>query len=485
MILKSIKISNYRSIEDIEFDIEKLNDNSYTYGLIGINEAGKSSILKALALKDTIDPSFLLPKDFRDKSKPIEIDYFYYLDEDEIEDYINKISIIDEALVQEIQQLDLKNIEIRFVFNSADISQKQMDINIKTKGLPDGEIKKEEVLEVFLRQEIILNTHNVIFWTSEDKYLISQPISLADFNADPNISIPLKNSFALAGIQNIQDRLAQISDPTDTEQLEEELGKAVTKHINRVWPQHPIKITFKIGDGFFNFHIKDKGAKGKAKTADQRSDGFKQFVSFLLTISAESINEQLINTILLLDEPETHLHPQAQEELLKELINITNSNKGNIVFFATHSNHMIDKDRLNRNYKIIKEKDETKKEQFNKSNATYASVIYEVFEIPNTDYHNELYGYIQAQAIDADENNYYEEEFEKYLINNSIEQDQKYIRLTKDGSTKEQQRTLPTKIRNAIHHPENKHNSFTSEELKKSINMLKDTRDIIIIKSIF
>jgi hypothetical protein len=42
MLLKSIQISNYRSIEDIEFDIEKLNDNSYTYGLIGINEAGKS-----------------------------------------------------------------------------------------------------------------------------------------------------------------------------------------------------------------------------------------------------------------------------------------------------------------------------------------------------------------------------------------------------------------------------------------------------------
>lgn len=474
MILKSIEISNYRSIENIKFDIEKLSDNSYTYGLIGINEAGKSSILKALALKDTTDPSFLLPKDFRDKSKPIEISYIYYLDEDQIEDYIDKISIIDEALVQEIQQLDLKNIEIRFVFNSTDISQKQMGIHIKTKGLPDEEIKKEEVIEVFLRQEILLNIHKVIFWKSEDKYLITQPISLADFNVDPNISIPLKNSFALAGIDNIQDRLAQISDSTDTEQLQEELGKAVTKHINRVWPQHPIKITFQIGDGFFNFHIKDKGAKGKAKTADQRSDGFKQFISFLLTISAESINEQLIKTILLLDEPETHLHPQAQEELLKELINITNTDKGNIVFFATHSNHMIDKEYLNRNYKIIKEKDETKKEQFDKSHATYASVIYEVFGIPNTDYHNELYGYIQAQAIVENEENYNEDEFEKYLMSKGLIQSEDYVKLKKDKKQVKQKRTPPTKIRNMIHHPENTHNTpFTTEELCISIELLK------------
>jgi predicted ATP-dependent endonuclease of OLD family len=471
MILKSIQISNYRSIENIEFDIEKLNDNSYTYGLIGINEAGKSSILKALALKDTIDPSFLLPKDFRDKNKPIIIKYLYALDEEEVKYYKEVLEIgLDALLVTQIELIDLNNIEITLTLYTPDITQKQLDINIK--GLPEDEEQKEQILQV-LRADISLNTHKVIFWTSEDRYLISQPISLADFNVDPNISIPLKNSFALAGIQNIQDRLAQISDSTDTEQLEEELGKAVTKHINRVWPQHPIKITFKIGDGFFNFHIKDKGAEGKAKTADQRSDGFKQFISFLLTISAESINEQLIKTILLLDEPETHLHPQAQEELLKELINITNTDKGNIVFFATHSNHMIDKEYLHRNYKIIKEKDETKKEQFDKSNATYASVIYEVFGIPNTDYHNELYGYIQAQAIDADENNYHEEEFEKYLINNGIEQDQKYIRLKKGGKKEKQDRTLPTKIRHIIHHPDNKNNSFTPEELSTSIEMLK------------
>ena len=48
MILKSITLKNYRSIETIKIEIEMISDGSFTYGLIGVNEAGKSSILKNL-----------------------------------------------------------------------------------------------------------------------------------------------------------------------------------------------------------------------------------------------------------------------------------------------------------------------------------------------------------------------------------------------------------------------------------------------------
>jgi len=54
----------------------------------------------------------------------------------------------------------------------------------------------------------------------------------------------------------------------------------------------------------------------------------------LLTISAESATNQLSNSFLLLDEPETHLHPQAQEYLKDELIKITRNDANNIVFFG-------------------------------------------------------------------------------------------------------------------------------------------------------
>ena len=71
MLLKSIQIKNYRSIEDLSLETTVLDDNTYSYGLIGVNEAGKSSILKALALKEGLIT--LSSKDFRDKSLNIEI----------------------------------------------------------------------------------------------------------------------------------------------------------------------------------------------------------------------------------------------------------------------------------------------------------------------------------------------------------------------------------------------------------------------------
>ena len=61
MKLKAITISNYKSIKEltIPFDTQENSTNpddnpSSTYGLIGVNEAGKSSILDSYS----IDRSF-------------------------------------------------------------------------------------------------------------------------------------------------------------------------------------------------------------------------------------------------------------------------------------------------------------------------------------------------------------------------------------------------------------------------------------------
>jgi len=262
---------------------------------------------------------------------------------------------------------------------------------------------------------IILNAvHRSVLWTTDAKFLISHPIPLEEFSAAPEqTSIPLKNCFSLAGITDIQESISNIrGDSTEIEHLQEILGESVTAHIKTVLPDHPITITFRITDGAFHFHVKDTGTISKAKTAGQRSDGFKLFVSFLLTISAQDTNKELSNTILLLDEPETHLHPLAQEHLLSELIKITKNDRNNIAFFATHSNYMIDKNDLSRNYRIIKSHDKTKIEQLAKRPSTYASVSYNVFNIPSSDYHNELYARLH-QKFQDDAPNHKNREFVK------------------------------------------------------------------------
>jgi len=471
MELKSIKISNYRSIEEITFDILKLDDNTFTYGLIGVNEAGKSTMLKALALKDGLkdEKGNVLPlqKDFKDKSKPIELIYHYNLDKEEISQCKELAST--QATPIELKGIDLKEIELKIIFNHANSNQSKTELNII--NIAD-ESENKIAIQDLLKKLIVDKTHKAIFWTAEDRYLISQPINLTQFAATPeDVSIPLRNCFLLTGINNIQERITNLAgDSTEVEQLEKELGEKVTEHINTVWPKHPILITFKIGEGLINFHVKDLEATGKAKTADQRSDGFKQFVSFLLTVSAQNRNDQLSNSILLLDEPETHLHPQAQEDLLKELIKITDNKRNNIVFFATHSNYMIDKEDLSRNFKIKKEKDNTEKEQFDKKISTYASVTYEVFEIASTDYHNELYDFLRAQyakKINKDLDEVGIKEFD-----NAFFKQEKKLKTDFPFKEDANKATLPTYVRNAIHYPENKDKKF-GEHLRNSIKLLK------------
>ena len=51
-------------------------------------------------------------------------------------------------------------------------------------------------------------------------------------------------------------------------------------------------------------------------------------------------------------------------------------------------------------------------------------------------------------------------------------QDDMNNRLLKSGETRQEFKTLPTFIRNIIHHPENQNNSYTAEELKESTDLL-------------
>ena len=105
----------------------------------------------------------------------------------------------------------------------------------------------------------------------------------------------------------------------------------------------------------------------------RRSDGFKRFVSFLLMISVNVKTDRIRNTLLLIDEPETSLHPSGARYLRDELINIS---RKNYVVYSTHSIFMIDNENIERHY-IVKKKDEiTSVESAKESSVTDEEVIY-------------------------------------------------------------------------------------------------------------
>jgi len=105
----------------------------------------------------------------------------------------------------------------------------------------------------------------------------------------------------------------------------------------------------------------------------RRSDGFKRFVTFLLMISAKERTKQLKNTLLLIDEPDIGLHPSGARYLRDELIKISETN---YVVYSTHSIFMVDRDNTERHLIVKKENEETSAENVSQSNIKDEEVIY-------------------------------------------------------------------------------------------------------------
>jgi predicted ATP-dependent endonuclease of OLD family len=456
----SIKIENYRSISEVTLYLENLSDGSRTFGLIGVNEAGKSSILRAIALLHSSESPTI--KDYRDTALPIVISVLYEVDNNSQTKLISNVDVQDpdEATLNGAL-LTAKKVLIATAFDSAGMQRNQTYFAL-------DQFEKPTKLSLAIVGPTLMSRS--IFWTAEKKYLITEPVNLDEFSSQPDsVSIPLKNCFNLAGYQDIKKAVSDLRESTDKEHLQDTLGESVTRHILAVWPGHPIKITFSIDNRMLSFHVKDTGSTAKAKTADQRSDGFKQFISFLLTISAENINENLTNAILLIDEPETHLHPKAQEYLLHELKKITATLKNNLALFATHSPFLIDKKDLSRYYRITKEGDQTTVERLSRTAISYCEVNFRVFGIYSTDFHSELYSrlHLAYQAEDeADDKRAKIKPFDKGFFHEN-----KKIVFDKNWLNDANAATLPTYIRNCINHPDNGH-KYSEEELARSTDLM-------------
>ncbi len=420
MKIKNITIENYRSIKDtVVLDVAPIGGKQ-TFMLLGINESGKSNILEAIALLDE-DREFDYSRDCHskneDENKDISVSYEldiapaidFYREEFSKEKMPKNLSgIIDITKIERKVSIDSddersdffhvwvkdkKKDFSKYVVVSEPVTQNGVAKEIKkiaektaenTKTDTDGNetnVLDKEKLEEFLQDEFYdlfdNNVPEVIFWKYEDTYLIKDKINLEEFKKKTSISTPLKNCFAIAGIkdENIENRITSIiGNSTKKSKLTKLLGDKVTEHINKIWKEHKVKIEFDIDNMQLSFHVKDIGDESESYGVIQRSDGFKHFVSILLNLSAENETGYLTNKLIILDEPEVHLHPSGEKYLRDELLNIS---KKNLVVLATHSIFIVDKRSLDRHFSVEKTGVETSAHQIERDNPFREEVLYE------------------------------------------------------------------------------------------------------------
>lgn len=412
MKIKSINIKNFRSIKDITIPIKSFGTDSKksnTLFLVGMNESGKTAILEAISLinkgMSTIDYEdycFLEAQennDYIDLYTELELTHISFWQEQVVkkiglsEEFSKKIQFIslikntylnsegssesfnlsinsdlpfyEYIIVTTVKPDGTETKKIHLLKDYNEIEEKITAQNAKSFLLENQKLLNKSFLESRITKSLksVLN-HNlpkIQIWRPSSEYLINDIIDLEEFKDDTSISIPLKNMFNIYGKikdEDIKQTIERaLSNQARRDELQEKMTDKITRHINRIWKEHKIKIRISINASKCQVHVEDKDKKFAYYTMNQRSDGFKQFVSLILSLSAQNESNNLNNKIILIDEPEVHLHPSGIRYMRDEILKI---GKNNNVFVSTHSHYMIDTETPERHWLVNKQKSETK-----------------------------------------------------------------------------------------------------------------------------
>jgi predicted ATP-dependent endonuclease of OLD family len=425
MKLKEIKIKAYKSIIN-----QTINVDYNCMGFIGLNESGKTNVLNAIRYID-IDQKFTISDKSKINNNLPHIEYVFSIKEkhiveiiDKLNSYLTEITHYENVLDSiKIDSVTLKRELIKekeYTTKSNIIADFKAEFNINIKKILDDHSIPNDILIVINDAEHPLNTIKYIdeslipeefsefysdieiegkisrillnllpyveFWEYSSKYLIPAEITFDEFIKDSSPqenNSPLYNMFLISNDLEIYDE-ADIIEKVKEWKIDSGLrrkdsnilSRDINKHIKKIWKDYDQELKVELEENKITIHVHDpKSSVMNFYDMNVRSQGFKTFISFILTISAEVETGILEDYILVLDEPETHLHPSGVKNMKNELLKLASDN--NNVFFATHSIFMIDRSNLKRHIIITKEKERTNLLTVSRNNILQEDVIYQ------------------------------------------------------------------------------------------------------------
>lgn len=524
MQIKKIKIKNFRGYS------KEISINVHDFiAIIGHNDAGKSTILEALDIFFN-DGKGLIKLDKDDINRTCHNNgdndivisiCFDHLPELILLDDTHTTSLKEEYLLNESEELEIckvfKNasttasslkIYIRALHPtnkecSSLLTKKQNDLTaLIDKYAIDCENKRinnlmRKKIWAYFNEKRTLNLESSPIevnakdgdikdiWQKIQGYLPHYALFQADrknTDSDSEVQDPLKeavkailkNEELQAKLdfvaQKVREQLQQVSDLTLHKLNEMNPNIASSLH-----PRIPATSDLKWSEVFKGFSI----AGDEDIPINKRGSGVKRMILLnFFRAEAERLSKETkkCGIIYAIEEPETSQHNRHQNILIDSLKRLS-TNDGIQIFITTHSPSIVK--RLESSNLILVRDDsdirdvvavETKSLPYPSIN----EVNYLAFQELSVEYHNEMYGYLQALATDEDPANEKEKGFEEWLTNHGCIKDKNWIKIIQGVAKPAYPVTLPTYVRNCIHHPENKENVVYSEkEISQSIELLR------------
>ena len=393
MRLQSFRIKNYRSI--IDSGSVKLSELDNVSIFAGQNESGKSSLL--LALYDYERGEFesdSLP--FSTGSNLIQSvsctykveaddNLFELLSEVAIEKY--KLKIIESENILDKDRIDM--IKEFTLTRTKEGDKKSLEVDVNTFNLfrsaildkpsqvvasENGQVAGEESTVKVTKEKYfaIADDGNAegasILWTYTPKVVFFD--DFCDLLPDKIYISALKEKVTTTkgyeAVKNLEKILGidLTSKDTETDAVrrtkEDKENNEVSINFQKDWGQRIhgenkvlVKYNFekRTGTGeagsYINFFVETK--EGQPLPPKQRSKGLIWFLSLWLELKAQNIKQT--DLVLLLDEPDQHLHVKAQKDILKlinKLASTHDNKKGDQIIYATHSPYLIEVEHLSR-----------------------------------------------------------------------------------------------------------------------------------------
>lgn len=197
--------------------------------------------------------------------------------------------------------------------------------------------------------------------------------------------------------------------------------------------------------------------------------GIEMIISLLFLETLASLSKEKI--IIIIDEPELHLHPKLQLTLINYLKSISSNTQ---IIINSHSPYIFKNCLSNPNIELIVTNKASNVVSLSNSSSgaglfpwspSWGEINYNAYNLPTVEFHNELYGYIQEKN-----SVWTEKDFEAFVISKGATQTKTWIREVKSVPVTPYPTSLMSYIRNFIHHPENSSNPiYTEQEFEESI----------------